>query len=198
MNQIILASTSPYRKSLLQRLNLPFVTVAPNIDETELPGEDATALVERLAIAKAIALGEQYPNALIIGSDQVCSIDNEILGKPHTRDKAIEQLRLASGRAVTFLTGIALYNSNTKKLHSHVEPFKVHFRELSLAQIEAYLDLDQPFDCAGSFKNEAAGILLFDAMEGRDPNALTGLPLIALRELLEKEGLDPLLSTSRL
>lgn len=190
MQRLLLASTSPYRKMLLEKLRLPFDCAAPEVDETPLPGESAEALVLRLAAAKAQALA--YPEHLIIGSDQVCVIDGNITGKPHTEENARAQLRQASGQAVTFYTGLALYNGRSKQLQALCEPFHVHFRALSEVEIAAYVRLEQPLNCAGSFKSEGLGIALFDRLEGRDPNALIGLPLIALLEMLRAEGINPL------
>ncbi|CAI1592403.1 Septum formation protein Maf [Serratia marcescens] len=192
MQRLLLASTSPYRKMLLEKLQLPFDCAAPQVDETPLPGESAEALVLRLATAKAQALALAYPEHLIIGSDQVCVIDGSITGKPHTEVNARAQLRQASGQAVTFYTGLALYNGRSKQLQALCEPFHVHFRALSEAEIAAYVRLEQPLNCAGSFKSEGLGIALFDRLEGRDPNALIGLPLIALLEMLRAEGINPL------
>lgn len=192
MQRLLLASTSPYRKMLLEKLQLPFDCAAPEEDETPLPGESAEALVLRLAAAKAQALALAYPEHLIIGSDQVCVIDGNITGKPHTEENARAQLRQASGQAVTFYTGLALYNGRSKQLQALCEPFHVHFRALSETEIAAYVRLEQPLNCAGSFKSEGLGIALFDRLEGRDPNALIGLPLIALLEMLRAEGINPL------
>ncbi len=192
MQRLLLASTSPYRKMLLEKLQLPFDCAAPQVDETPLPGESAEALVLRLAAAKAQALALAYPEHLIIGSDQVCVIDGNITGKPHTEENARAQLRQASGQAVTFYTGLALYNGRSKQLQALCEPFHVHFRALSEAEIAAYVRLEQPLNCAGSFKSEGLGIALFDRLEGRDPNTLIGLPLIALLEMLRAEGINPL------
>ncbi len=189
---LVLASTSVFRKALLEKLQLPFDTARPQVDEAPLPGENAAELVERLALAKAQAVASQRPNALVIGSDQVCVIDGQILGKPHTAPKAFEQLSRASGQAITFYTGLALINSQSGRCQSLVEPFKVHFRQLSPEQIRAYIKKEQPLNCAGSFKSEGLGISLFERLEGRDPNTLVGLPLIALVAMLEAEGLSPL------
>lgn len=192
MQRILLASTSVYRQQLLEKLHLPFICAAPQTDETPLPNESAEALVLRLAAAKAQALAIAYPNHLIIGSDQVCVIKGEITGKPHTEENARRQLRNASGQRVTFYTGLALYNSYTKHLQAVCEPFHVHFRQLSDNEITAYVRLEQPLNCAGSFMSEGLGIALFDKLEGRDPNTLIGLPLIALLEMLRAEGINPL------
>jgi MAF protein len=192
MQRLLLASTSVYRQQLLEKLHLPFICAAPQTDETRLPGESAEALVLRLAAAKAQALAMAYPDYLIIGSDQVCVIAGEITGKPHSEENARQQLRKASGQQVTFYTGLALYNSRSQRLQVMCEPFHVHFRALSEVEIETYVRLEQPLNCAGSFKSEGLGIALFDKLEGRDPNALIGLPLIALLEMLRAEGVNPL------
>lgn len=194
MRHLVLASTSDYRKALLARLELPFITAAPEVDETPLADENATQLVMRLAAAKAQALATRYPDSLIIGSDQVCVIGGEIVGKPHTTARAIEQLRAASGHSVVFYTGLALYDSRSSDLQVLCEPFSVDFRRLSDAEIAAYITKEQPLNCAGSFKSEGLGITLFDRLSGRDPNTLVGLPLIALCDMLRNAGVDPLLS----
>lgn len=149
-------------------------------------------LVLRLAEDKARALALRYPESLIVGSDQVCVLDGAIAGKPHTHENAVRQLRCASGQRITFYTGLALLNSRTGKLQTLCEPFHVHFRTLSDAEIIGYLKREQPWGCAGSFKCEGLGISLFSQLEGRDPNALIGLPLIALTHMLINEGLNPL------
>jgi septum formation protein len=185
---LVLGSTSPFRRQLLERLGLPFVTAAPDTDETPRPGESPQALVQRLAEAKARAVAAQFPQALIIGSDQVAVIDGEILGKPGSRERALDQLRRASGRQVVFYTGLCLLNAAGGRAQVVCEPFEVHFRELDDARIGRYLDAEQPFNCAGSFKSEGLGISLFLRLRGDDPNALIGLPLIRLVELLAAEG----------
>lgn len=186
--QIVLASQSKYRKSLLEKLHLPFITHAANIDENPLPDEPPNKLVERLAIEKAKALAEQYKNHLIIGSDQVAVHNHKILGKPHTEENALAQLRSFSGETVTFLTGLALYNSSADTLQSLVEPFHVTFKNLSDNEIIDYINKEQPLDCAGSFKSEGLGIALFESLRGDDPNTLVGLPLIKLTQLLNNEN----------
>ena len=190
---LVLASTSPYRRALLEKTGLLFTAAAPSADETPHPAEHAGALVQRLAAAKAQSLAGAYPRHLIIGSDQVCVLEGEITGKPHTLDKAFAQLRKASGRCVTFYTGLALYNSETGALQCCCEPFDVHFRALTDEEIHGYLAREQPLDCAGSFKSEALGISLFDRLSGRDPNTLVGMPLITLLDMLRAEGVNPLL-----
>jgi MAF protein len=188
MQPLVLGSTSPYRRQLLEKLALTFVTAAPDCDERARTGEAPAALVERLSEAKARSVAKQYPNGLIIGSDQVAVLDDSIVGKPHDRAAAMAQLRAASGRTVRFLTGLCLYNAATDRAQRGVEPFSVAFRELEDDEIERYLDREAPYDCAGSFRSEGYGITLARALEGRDPNTLIGLPLIALSAMLRKEG----------
>ena len=192
---LVLASTSPFRKALLEKIIPTFTVAAPEVDETPLAGETAPALVERLAQAKAKALASQYPQHWLIGSDQVAVVNGEIVGKPHTVANAIKQLQAAQGKSVTFYTGLALYDSHTGAMQSCVEPFVVHFRELSLAEIEGYIALEQPLHCAGSFKSEGLGISLFERLEGDDPNSLIGLPLLRLLQMLRQWGYNPLTST---
>ncbi|MBN3263286.1 Maf family protein [Pectobacterium brasiliense] len=192
MKQIILASTSPYRQALLEKLAIPFICALPAINETPRPGESAIDLVIRLAESKAQTLAAHYPNHLIIGSDQVCVLENVITGKPHNKGNATRQLQQASGKCVSFFTGLALLNSATQEMQSIAEPFDVHFRRLTEAEIDGYLEKEQPWNCAGSFKSEGLGITLFERLSGRDPNTLIGLPLIALTQMLQKEGLNPL------
>jgi len=190
--QLVLASSSPYRRALLARLNLPFATSSPDIDETALQGEDAVALVLRLALAKARALAPRFPDALIIGSDQACQFDEQVLGKPHTFERAREQLLACSGRRVDFHTALVLFDTRTGLWQQAVELYSVTFRELSLPEIEHYLRTEQPYDCAGSFKVEGLGIALFSALEGRDYHSLIGLPLLQLCAMLRQAGLNPL------
>lgn len=189
---LVLGSTSPFRREVLQKLGLPFATAAPDIDESAKDNETPEQLVARLAEAKARAVGKDFPNALIIGSDQVAVNKGEILGKPHTHERAIEQLQNASGKTVRFLTGLCLYNSATDHAQCEVVPFDVVFRKLTQEQIENYLKREQPYKCAGSFKSEALGIALFERLEGEDPNTLIGLPLIRLVRMLENEGVQVL------
>ena len=195
MPQLVLASTSPYRRTLLERLGLPFETAAPNADESPLENETPSAIVTRLAEAKARAVASQFTDALIIGSDQVAVLDKQILGKPGNHENAVRQLQAASGQRVDFLTGLCLLNTQTQHCHVEVVPFSVVFRPLSDAQIEQYLLKDKPYNCAGSFKSEGLGISLFEKMEGDDPNALIGLPLIALITMLAREGIDVLVNS---
>ena len=185
--KLILASTSPFRKSILDKLGVDFDITSPAVDETAQPNETPQHLVERLSIAKAKAIADKSENVLVIGSDQVSVIDSEIIGKPHTHENAMQQLKNASGKTVTFYTGLCLYNSSTQQYQSEVVPFDVVFRELSQQQIENYLNKEQPYNCAGSFKSEALGIVLFEKLVGDDPNTLMGLPLIRLVRMLEKE-----------
>ena len=189
MQHLVLGSTSPFRKTLLEKLGIPFSTDTPNIAEARLPGEAPDELVMRLAESKAREVAHRYPEALIIGSDQVACVDGEILGKPGNRENAIAQLTAAAGKAVAFHTGLCLYDAADDRAQVSVEPFTVHFRDLSVEQIERYVDREHPFNCAGSFKSEGFGITLFSALEGRDPNALVGLPLILLVEMLAKLGI---------
>jgi len=191
MPALLLASSSPYRRELLDRLQLPFTWQSPSIDETRREGEAAIDLVRRLAEEKARALAGQYTEHLIIGSDQVAVLDDgQILGKPHDLQRAQKQLRAASGSSVTFLTGLALLNSQSGHCQVDCVPFTVHFRSLSDAQIARYLEREQPFDCAGSFKSEGLGISLFRSTEGEDSTSLVGLPLIRLVDMLSNEGID--------
>jgi len=192
MKNLVLGSTSPFRKSILEKLNLPFDCAKPNIDETPQQDESPQALVERLAIEKAKAVAGQCNDALIIGSDQVAVCEGEILGKPHTFDNGVKQLTKFSNKAITFYTGLCVYNSANNTAKSLVEPFVVHFNELSAAEIENYLHAEQPYNCAGSFKSEGLGICLFKKLEGDDPNTLIGLPLIKLVSLLKAHGVDVL------
>ncbi|RYY01971.1 MAG: septum formation inhibitor Maf [Gammaproteobacteria bacterium] len=199
MQPILLASSSAYRRDLLKKLGLHFDWASPDIDESPLPNESADMLVERLAIAKANALATQYPAHLIVGSDQVAVLGDDILGKPHNYERAFAQLRAASGQQVIFKTGICLLNTQTNNIQSSVEEFTVNFKILSDEQIHYYLNYEQPYDCAGSFKCEGLGIALFTKLSGDDPNTLIGLPLIRLIEMLNNEGVDPLvLATKKL
>ena len=192
MTQIVLASTSPYRRELLERLGLPFDIASPDVDETALTYETPVQLVKRLAKLKARAVAEDFQDALIIGSDQVAVLDNQILGKPGNHKTAVKQLNNASGKKVLFLTGLCLLNSATGETQVNVDEFSVSFRQLSASQIENYLQREEPYDCAGSFKSEGLGISLFEKMEGDDPNALIGLPMITLINMLSAEGVDVL------
>ncbi len=190
MPAIVLASTSPFRRELLARLGLPFTTISPDIDESREPGEPPHRLVERLAREKAEAVADAKTGVLVIGSDQVACIGDGILGKPGNRDNAVRQLLAASGQCVTFYTGLCLLNTATGRTQVTCEPFKVYFRDLGQDEIERYLDAEEPYNCAGSFKSEGLGISLFEKMEGDDPNALIGLPLIRLVSMLKEEGIS--------
>lgn len=190
MPPLILASTSRYRQALLQKLGLPFSCAAPNTDETPQPGESAEQLVLRLARLKAASVAKQVDQGWVMGSDQVCAIDEQILGKPGSHAQAILQLQMLSGRAATFYTGLCLWDAGSQQYQLTVEPFIVHFRTLSDTVIENYLRQEQPYDCAGSFKSEGLGICLFDRFEGRDPNTLIGLPLMALTDMFLAWGLE--------
>ena len=195
--ELVLASTSAYRRQLLAQLGLAFRVIDPQVDEQRLPGENAAESVERLARAKALAAGRILTAAspsrcLIIGSDQLSILGAKVLGKPGTQANARRQLQQASGHPVEFVTAIAVLDSTTQDITSRVIHNRVWFKVLSDAQIDAYLDREQPLDCAGSFKSEGLGIALFRRVQGDDPNALVGLPLIALCALLEAQGLDVL------
>ena len=192
MRKLVLGSTSPFRKTLLEKLNIDFTCAKPNIDETALPSETPQALVQRLAIEKANAVAKAFPNALIIGSDQVAVCDGEILGKPHNFENGVAQLSQFSDKAVVFHTGLCVYDSANDKTIALVEPFTVHFNPLSQTEISQYLHAEQPYNCAGSFKSEGLGICLFKKLEGDDPNTLIGLPLIKLISLLKSHGFDVL------
>ena len=185
--KLVLGSSSPFRKMLLERLMVPFETSNPDIDESALDGETPIELVERLAIEKAKAVTKDHPNCLIIGSDQVALHGSDVVGKPHTHERAVEQLRSASGKKITLYTGLALVNSNTGNIQSEVVPFTVHFKQLSEHIIESYLRKEEPYNCAGSVKSEGLGIALMERFDGDDPNALIGLPLIRLVAMLENE-----------
>ena len=188
--RLILGSTSPYRRELMQRLAIPFETAAPDIDETRFDGESARDMVLRLSLQKAQAVAAQYPDALIIGSDQCAVLNEQVIGKPGSHDNAVKQLQNASGQTVAFLTGLCLYDSRDGSYQLDVVPFAVDFRELSYAEIDAYLHKDQPYNCAGSFRSESLGITLFKRMHGDDPSALMGLPLIRLSQMLKQAGVD--------
>lgn len=185
---LVLASTSPFRRELLTRLGIGFATAAPDVDETPRRGETPDALVRRLSEAKARAVGETC-RGLIIGSDQVATTGSDILGKPGTHERAVAQLQHLSGKTVTFHTGLCLLNSENGELQLDVVPFRVVFRQLDDERIERYLQHDRPYNCAGSFKSEGLGITLFERMQGDDPTALIGLPLIRLTTMLARAGM---------
>ncbi|PKH56521.1 septum formation inhibitor Maf [Shewanella sp. Choline-02u-19] len=189
---LILASTSPFRKQLLNKLNLPFSCCSPEVDETPLNNESPKDLVLRLSKLKAAAGAAKYTKGVVIGSDQVAVINNQIIGKPLNRETAIQQLSQSSGQSITFYTGLALHDVESGQVEAIVEPFIVHFRTLTPEAISRYVDIEQPFYCAGSFKCEGLGIALFERLEGKDPNTLVGLPLISLIDLLHLQGIDVL------
>lgn len=189
MPALILASTSVYRRELLARLRLPFDCARPEVDESALPGEAPADVAQRLSLAKARAIAVRHPDAVVIGSDQVAELDGQALGKPGGREGAIAQLAAMSGRAVLFQTGVCVLRSGEPPL-SALDTTTVRFRALTRREIERYVDVEQPFDCAGSFKSEAMGIALFEAIETVDPTALIGLPLIATARLLRSAGFE--------
>lgn len=193
---LILASASPYRQELLQRLGLPFTVVAPGIDETPREGESPAETAVRLAADKARAVAAQHPTALIIGSDQIADFHGLAVGKPRDRADALEQLRTLRGRTVIFHTAVALLNARTGTCRSALVDVVSTFRSLDDATLEAYLDRERPFDCAGSVKAEGLGIALFTRLASDDPTALIGLPLIRLTDLLEAEGVRPVAATA--
>ena len=190
--KLVLASTSPFRKQLLQRLGIDFDCDKPDIDESPLQDEEITDMVVRLAEGKARAIAERHPDSLIIGSDQSAVLDGDKLSKPGNYDNAFRQLSRASGKKVVFQTGLCLLNTATGKVQSACVPYTVVFRQLSDEMIDDYLKREQPYNCAGSFKSEALGIALFERFEGEDPNSLVGLPLIRLVRFLENEGMKVL------
>ena len=187
---IVLASTSRYRRELLERLRISFTTADPGVEEQEHPGERPEAMAERLARAKAMAVAAAHPDALIIGCDQVAVSRGTILGKPGSRENAVRQLRQMSGREATFYTALCVHDAASGRTSSRVVPYLVRFRALDDAAIERYLEREQPYDCAGSAKSEGLGIALIARMQGEDPNALIGLPLIALVDLLAEHGVQ--------
>ncbi len=186
--KLILASSSPYRRALLARLKIPFEAISPDVDETPKPDETPQQMVERLSRAKARKIAATHRDALVIGSDQVAVYNGKIVGKPHDHDKAVAQLKDASGRTVVLYTGLVLHNAATGKEQCEVLPYRVTFRALTEEQIESYLRKEQPYSCAGSVKSEGLGIALLEKFEGDDPNTLIGLPLIRLVRMLENEG----------
>lgn len=190
--KLVLASTSRYRRELLSRLRLPFDIAAPDVDETPLPYESPSATALRLSVLKAQAVATQFPEALIIGSDQVLMLDEEQLGKPGNYANALLQLKKMQGRNMVFHTALTLLNSRTGHTQTRDVPTVVHIRKLTDAQIEAYLKKEEPYDCAGSAKSESLGIALMERMDSPDPTALIGLPLMALTEMLLNEGVDVL------
>lgn len=185
---LILASSSPFRRELLAHLQVPFTCISPDVDETPLPNELPQETALRLAQVKAKKVGTTH-NALIIGCDQVATLDNQQLGKPLNHENATKQLRMMRGREVTFHSALCLYNAITQSMQAEVVPYVVKFRNLTDAQIESYLTKEQPYHCAGSAKSEGLGIAIIEKMTGDDPNALIGLPMIALVTMLQNEGL---------
>ncbi|HEY4065666.1 MAG TPA: Maf family nucleotide pyrophosphatase [Burkholderiaceae bacterium] len=189
---LILGSTSRYRRELLERLRLPFEVRAPKVDETPRAGEAPAALAQRLARAKARAVAALYPDAIVIGSDQVADLDGTPVGKPGTHERAVEQLRAMRGRRIVFQTAVAVVRASTGYAGEALAPVTVRFRDLSDAEIEFYLRTEQPYDCAGSAKCETLGIALLESISSDDPTALVGLPLIRTSALLRAAGIDPL------
>jgi len=190
--RLILASTSRYRRELLARLRLDFETQSPGVDESPLAGESPRATAWRLAQAKADAVASRHPDAIVLGSDQVAELDGRAIGKPHTHERAVQQLREMSGRRVTFHTAVAVTRKDRGFAKTLLAPVLVRFRALTDTEIEHYLLTEQPYDCAGSAKSESLGIALLEAIESDDPTALVGLPLIRTCALLREAGLDPL------
>ncbi len=191
--KLVLASTSRYRRELLSRLHIPFEVASPDVDETPLPGESPSQTAFRLSILKAKAVAEKFPDALIIGSDQVLMLDDEQLGKPGSYENAFAQLKKMQGKAMVFHTALTLLNSKLGRLQSRDIQTVVHIRSLSDAQIASYLRKEEPYDCAGSAKSESLGIALMERMESTDPTALIGLPLMVLTEMLMNEDVDVLM-----
>ena len=193
--QLVLASTSPFRKELLNRLEISFKTANPQTDESALPGESPEEMALRLSEAKARAVAPLFPEALIIGSDQVAILDGQVYGKPGTHENAIKQLQTMRGRTVNFFTGLCLLDAKTGEAHVRGIPTLVTFRNLSDEEIENYLRREQPYNCAGAAKSEGLGIAIIARMQGDDPNALVGLPLIALCDLFREVGFPVLQKT---
>jgi len=187
--QLVLGSTSAYRRELLQRLRVPFTVAAPHVDETPQPGETPLALARRLALAKAQAVAAQHPDCVVIGSDQVADLDGEPLGKPGTHERAIAQLQKMRGKTVVFQTAVAVVCLSSGFQQEDVAPVRVVFRDLSDAEIENYLRAETPYDCAGSAKSEGLGIALLESIDNDDPSALVGLPLIRTSRMLRAAGI---------
>lgn len=190
--KLILASTSPYRRELLARLGVPFETAAPDVDETPLPGESPDDTAQRLSVLKAKAVAERFPDALIIGSDQVALLEGRQLGKPVSHENAVAQLQAMRGKTLEFHTALTLLNARSGRAQTANVPVRLVMRNYTDAQIQAYLRKDQPYNCCGSARSESLGIALIARYETEDPNALVGLPLIKLTEMLANEGLDVL------
>ncbi len=193
LQRLLLASTSPYRAALLSRLHIPFATAAPNVDESALPAESPADTALRLAIAKAMAVRADHPDALIIGSDQVAELGGMAIGKPGNHDRAVAQLKAVRGKRVIYHTAVCLLNARTGQLRSQLVPTAVTMRPYTDQEIDAYLDKERAFDCAGGAKSEGLGIALIASQEGSDPNALVGLPLIALVNMLYEENFPVLI-----
>lgn len=187
--KLILGSTSAYRRELLGRLGVPFAVESPHVDETPLPGEQPAALAQRLALAKAHAVAQRFPDCVVIGSDQVADLDGQALGKPGTHERAVAQLRQMRGKTVVFQTAVAVVCLETGFSQQSLAPIEVLFRNLDDTEIENYLQLEQPYDCAGSAKSEGLGITLLDAINSDDPTALVGLPLIRTSRMLRAAGI---------
>ena len=195
--KLILGSTSVYRRELLERLRVPFTIESPHVDETPLPGESPATLAIRLALAKAQAVAERFPDCVVIGSDQVADLHGQALGKPGTHERAVAQLRQMRGQTVVFQTAVAVVCQQTGFCQQALASVRVTFRELDDAEIESYLQAEQPYDCAGSAKSEGLGISLLSAIENDDPTALVGLPLIRTSQMLRAAGIDLLHSTRK-
>lgn len=189
---LILASTSTYRRELLGRLRLPFATASPKVDELPRPNESPRSLAQRLATAKAEAVARLHPGSCVIGADQVAECDDEVLGKPGTAERACAQLAMCSGRVVSFHTAVRIVHQDGSHSEAHVDLTRVKFRVLESDEIERYVEIDRPLDCAGSFRSEGLGIMLFERLECEDPTALIGLPLIWVAGALRRLGYDPL------
>lgn len=189
---LILASSSRYRREVLEKLHLPFKCISPEIDETPLPAESPEQTALRLAESKARKVAEHQPHALIIGCDQVATVDGLQIGKPGHHENAVKQLHMLSGKEVIFHSAICLFDSASQHMQSTIVPYFVKFKALTAVQIETYLRMEQPYDCAGSAKSEGMGIALLEYMRGDDPNALIGLPVIALVNMLQQAGIDVL------
>lgn len=188
--QLVLASSSETRRNVLEKLKIPFEVFKPNVDESSISGESPQQLVKRLSVEKARAATDRYPDHLVIGSDQVAVVGEQILGKPANRECAISQLELMSKKEVVLLTGLALINTGTGNVQSDVLPYRVEFRNLTRSMIENYIDKDEPYDCGGSLRSEGLGVVLLKRFDGTDPNALLGLPLIRLIDMLANEGIS--------
>ena len=188
--KLILASSSPYRRQLLDRLRLEYECLSPGVDESLTDGESAVDYVRRLAEAKSAAVAQKYPQAVVIGSDQCALLDGKVLGKPGSHEKALQQLRQAQGKTVRFHTAVCVMRRADAFCQVEEVPFEVEFRRLGEQQLERYLQVEKPYDCAGSFKAEGYGVCLFSALRGEDPNALIGLPLLKLITMLEAAGIE--------